>query len=135
MLGHEIDIDPIDAALMAVRLAAGTTAFWRCQLADGYGKGEEPTLMQIEGYRRAVADLSRVSKNAIDAGVVETLVQITERMAEQLSLAAEEMLAALASAGVTLTTEQRTIAAGAYAAAVQRLEDEPRGGQATQLAA
>jgi hypothetical protein len=127
-LGHEMDIDPLDAALMAVRLAAGSTAFWRYQLADAQAKGEELTSMQIEGYRMALTDLSRISKSAIDAGVVEKLAQINERMAEQIVLAAEEALAA-----IQLDVEQRTIFAQRFAEALARLEGEPIEGQAKQL--
>lgn len=127
-LGHEIDIDPLDAALLAVRLAAGTVAYWRRQLADAYEKGEEPTPMQIEGYRATLTDLSRISKNAIDAGVTDKLAQITERMAEQIVLAAEEALAA-----IQLDAEQRMIFAQRFAEALARLEGEPIEGGARLL--
>jgi hypothetical protein len=129
-LGHEMDIDPLDAALMAVRLAAGSAAFWRHRLADGYERGEEPTPTQIEGYRAAVTDLGRMSKSAMDAGVAEKLAEITERMAEQIGLAAEEAVAA-----IHLDAERRTIFVCRFTEALTRLESDSIEGEAKQLSA
>jgi hypothetical protein len=128
-LGAAAPVDSLDAAVRAVELANGVVEYWRVELWQAVKAERDPTPTQVEGYRMAVTDLARITKLAYDAGVADRLVEITERMAEQLSLAAEEMLAALASAGVTLTIEQRTIAARAYASAVQRLEGEPIDGE------
>jgi hypothetical protein len=72
----------------------------------------------------ALTDFGRMTEMANRAGVADRLAQITGRMAEQLSLAAEAQIAALVKGGVKLTDEQRTIAARAYAQAVRRLEGE-----------
>jgi hypothetical protein len=93
------------------------------------------TPTQVEGYRMALPDLARVSKLANDAGVVDRLAQITERMSEQLTLAAEQGLAELARAGLTLTVEQRTIFARGYAEGLRPLEGQPIKREARQLAA
>jgi hypothetical protein len=127
-LGHEMNIDPLDAALMAVRLAGGTVAYWRFQLADACEKGEEPTPMQIEGYRAALLDLSRISKSAIDGGAAERLGQIRERVAERITLAAEEGIATL-----NLGAAQRTSFVQRFAEALTRLEGEPIEGEARRL--
>jgi hypothetical protein len=94
-LGWEMDIDPLDATLMAVRLAAGAVGYWRHQLAETQEEGAGPTNTQIEGFRAAVLDLSRISKTSIDAGAVENLAEISEQMAEQVAAAAEAALATL----------------------------------------
>lgn len=67
--------------------------------------------------------------------MAEKLVEITERGAEHLTLAGEEMLAALAKVGVTLTDEQRRIAVQAYAASIRGLEGRPIDRELSQLAA
>jgi hypothetical protein len=90
----------------------------------------EPPPDLAEGFRLAVIDLARVSKQAIDAGVDKKLALIAEGMAEQISLAAEEALAA-----VQLDAEQRTIFVERFAEALRRLEGEPIEGQAKQIAA
>jgi hypothetical protein len=77
-----------------------------------------------------VLDLAKVGKVAIDAGVAEKLVLISERMVGQIVLAAEEALAA-----IQLDAEQRTIFAQCFGEALARLEGEPIEGEARQLAA
>jgi hypothetical protein len=66
--------------------------------------------MDVEGLEQANLYRQRVAEMAIRCGVAEKLVEITERGAGHLTLAGEEVLAALAKVGVTLTDEQRKIA-------------------------
>lgn len=129
-LGHEMDIDPLDAALMAVRLAAGTVAYWRLSISDMCDEGREPTMIQTEGYRQSVLDLSRVSKAAIDAGVAEKHVELAGRMAQRISLAFEEALA-----GIKLDAEQRALVVQTFSQALAQLEGEPIKGEVRQIAA
>jgi hypothetical protein len=128
-LGAEAANDPLDALLQAVSLASGAVAYWRLQLHSHQDEEGVPEYLQ-QGFRLAVLDLAKVSKAAIDAGVAEKLVQITERMSEQIVLAAEEALAA-----IQLDAEQRTIFAQRLAEALRRLEGQPIEGEPKQLAA
>lgn len=92
-LGYEAAIDPLEAASMAVRLAAGAVAFWRMQILAAYEQPDgQPSTQAIEGYRTALQDLSRMADNASKAGVLDRLIAITEQMAEQISLAFEDAL-------------------------------------------
>jgi hypothetical protein len=127
-LGAEVADNPIDALLQAVRLASGAVAYWRMRL-HGYQDGEAPQNL-IEGFNDALDRQARTSKAALDGRVDERLVAITERMAEQITLAAEEALAA-----IELGAEQRTTFARTFAAALARLEGEPIEAEAKQLAA
>jgi hypothetical protein len=129
-LGHEMDVDPLEAALMAVRLAAGTVAYWRMSIGSTHDRGIEPTMTQREGYRLSLLDLSRVSRAAIDGGVAEKLVELTGRMAERISLAFEEALQ-----GVQLDFAQRTLIVRRFSQALVQLEGEPIEGEVKWIAA
>jgi hypothetical protein len=130
-LGSEIDDDPLEAMLQGVRIASGIVAYHRRKI----DLLDVVTPADVEALEAANLNRQRIAEMAIRGGVAEKLVDITQRMAEQLALAAEEMLAALVKAGVSLTNEQRTIAAQAYAAAVRKLEGQPIEAEAKQLAA
>jgi hypothetical protein len=91
--------------------------------AGRLGDVETPSPTQIEGYRMAMLDLSRVSKAAIDAGVAERQVRLAERTAELLALAAEEALAA-----IQLNAERRAEFVRVFAESLRRLEDQPPAG-------
>ena len=96
---QHIEIEPLDAAVKAVELAYGAVEYWRVELYEAALAERDATPTQVEGYRMALTDLARESKLANHAGVVDRLAQITERMSEQLTLAAERGLAELARAG------------------------------------
>jgi hypothetical protein len=104
------------------RLAAGTVTYYRAQLAV---LGDTPIAEGLRrDYERAVEQLSRVSKTAIDAGVAVRQVELEERLAERLASAAESALVAWAKgAGVELTAESRTAFARSYARSLAMLED------------
>ena len=122
MLGAELDVHPLDGALLAVRLAAGSVAYWRAQLAET----DEPTLTMREGFRMAVNDLSRMSKAAIDAGVAERQVRFAERTAERIALAAEEALTQL-----LVCPAERARFVHVFAENLRRMEQAPIEGTAT----
>jgi hypothetical protein len=122
----EVADDPLDAWLQAVRLASGAVAYWRVQL-HGHQDGEPPEYLR-EGFQDSVLNLAKVSKAALDAGAAERRAKITERMAEQITVAAEEALGA-----VQLDAEQRTIFVQRFAEALTQLEGNPIEGQAKQL--
>jgi len=67
---------------------------------------------------------------AVRSGVAERLVQVTERMAAQLSLVFEEALGMVA---LDAKTRQKVV--DAFAAGLTRLEGQPIEGEARQLAA
>lgn len=125
-LGAEVDDDPLEAMLQAVRLASGTVAYWRTRLSGV----EHPPEMVTQSFERATLNLSRVAKAAVDAGVDEKLVQIEGRMAERIALAFEEALAA-----EKVEIGMRTRLVTRFAEALARLEGEPIEGEARQLAA
>lgn len=123
-LGQELDIDPLDGVLLAVRLAYGIVDFWRHRLA-------EPDVDQTdlhEQYSRALMDYTRICDIAVKAGVSERQIRIVERLGEQLSLVFEETLAA-----VQLDPATRRALVEAYARALAKHESIDS--TATELAA
>ena len=119
-LGAEEQIDPLEGQLLAVRLAAGSVAYYRLRLT-AYGPDKPPPEKLRESYRQAVLDLRACSESAIRGGVAERMVQITERTAERLTAAFEE---ALAVAGKAIDNALRAKLVETYAAALTRQEAE-----------
>jgi hypothetical protein len=117
-LGAEVDDEPLEAMLQAVRLASGTVAYWRRRV---HGV-EEPSETLTQGYERAILNLSRVAKAAVDAGVAERQVSLVARAAEEIALAAEEALATL-----PLSVAERTLFASAFGQVLARLEGAAHG--------
>jgi hypothetical protein len=125
VLQLDVPIDPLQAKLLAVRLAAGLKDYWTRRWAkDG------PTDTVVAGYERALDKLDRFSKTALDAGVAEKLVALAEREADPIVLAAEEALAVLKG----LTATERTAFAVALKAGLER-HFEPIEGTALELPA
>jgi len=90
IMGEEMDVDPLDALLWCVRIAAGEIAYCSAQIAQL----EQPTVstmfgpklnMWIETRQVAVNQLAKYSKMALDAGVAERQVQMAERFGEMLA--------------------------------------------------
>lgn len=117
-MGAEVAADPLDALLQGVRIASGAVAYWRLRLHP-YQEDEAPADL-ITGLDGAIDRLTRTSKAAVDAGVAEKLVQITERMAERITLAAEEALAAIEA-----DAKQRKLFAETFASRLASMEDAP----------
>ena len=108
-LGTAVEVDPLEAQLLSVHLAYGAVQYWRLKLSREQADDTEP-IDTVAGFTRAVAELNRFSKVAIDAGIAERLVNIAESAGEQIAQVCE---GALVAAGVVLTVEQRARYAGA----------------------
>jgi hypothetical protein len=87
-LALEEGIDPLQAKLLSVRLAAGLVGFWRKRWSE-----VGPTREVLDGFGMAIDKLDRFSKTALDADVNERLVHLAEREADPIVLAFEEALA------------------------------------------
>lgn len=118
-LGYEVQIDPLDGALMAVHMARGAVEYWKAELGKAHEAGEAPSMRVAEGYRLAMHDLGRMSDAASKAGVAERLIAITERQVEQITLAFEEALA-----GEKLEREQRMRMVARFSAGLAKAEGE-----------
>ncbi len=117
-LGSEVSIDPLDALLLSVRLAAGQVNYWRAVLASN--ENGVTARDEIARYEDAVGSLNRFSKAAVDAGVDQKLVAIAERYGEAVVAALEE---ALTVARLSfLNAEQRTQLARAFEIALAKRE-------------
>lgn len=117
----ELDVDPLEALLYTVRRGAQLASYW--QRAAANAESTEDFQAASVNEARALADLSRWAKNAVDGGVAERQVQLAERLGDGLIAAAEDGLAALEAAlGAALSVEARTAFANAYGAGVGRLE-------------
>lgn len=131
-LGQELDIDPLEGVLVAVKLAYGVVDYWRHRLAD---PDENPPALH-EQYQRALVDYTRICDVAVKAGVSERQIKILERVSDQLSLLAEEALAALEQAlGQAITAAARTAYVEAYTRGIARLEAPVIEGTAQDIAA
>lgn len=128
LLGAELEIDPLNALMWTIRLAAGEMVFWKNQME----LMQDTELMKdtiagkqvneaIREYRRARDDLARYSADAIKLGLQERQV----RMAEMYG----QMLYTLLS-GVTsrlhphLTDEGRRLIPWAVKEAMQEMEQQ-----------
>ncbi len=90
IMGEQLDVEPHEALLTGVRIAAGEVAYCSAQIAEL----ELPTVstmfgpkmdIWIEVRQGAVAQLAKYSKMALDAGVAERQVQLAERYGEMLA--------------------------------------------------
>jgi hypothetical protein len=71
---------------------------------------------------KALADLNRWGKAAVDAGVAERLVRAAEHSAERIGAAVEAMFSALVASGVELSPEARAVAVRAFTGQIAQLE-------------
>lgn len=124
-LGQELDADPLEGVLMAVRLSNGLVDYWRHLLA-----APDPDQGLHENYAKALDQYARICKLANDAGVSDRQIRILERMAEQLSLAFEEALAPVA-----LDAAVRQAAIARFGVAIAKLEAPVIDGTAEDVAA
>jgi hypothetical protein len=119
--GGESDVDPLEALLYTVRRGARLVAFWQAAAMRAEDPDEFAAASANEA--RALNDLNRWAKNAVDGGVAERQVRIAERFGDSIVAAAEEALAALETAlGATLSVEARTAYASAFGQGLARLE-------------
>lgn len=124
-LGQELDADPLEGVLMAVRLSNGLVDYWRHLLA-----APDADQALHENYAKALDQYARICKLANDAGVSDRQIRILERMAEQLSLAFEEALAP-----VVLDAATRQAAIARFGVAIAKLESPVIDGTAQDVAA
>jgi hypothetical protein len=117
----EDDIDPLEAMLYTVRRGRALASYWR-QRAVALVDDEDKFERAAKQEANALDDLNRWSHGAVKAGVAERLVRITERTAERLTAAAEDMLAALVASGLELSPEMRALAVRTYTASLYALE-------------
>lgn len=123
-LGQELDMDPLEGLAVAVRLAYGVVDSYRHQLLD-----PDNTVDNLE-YMKVLTDYTNICKVTVGAGVAERQIKIVERMAERITLAAEEALGTL-----KLDAAQRAVFAQAFGAALSRLEAPTVDSTARELAA
>jgi hypothetical protein len=119
--GGEIDVNPLDALLYTVRRAAGLALWYRAKLEAASLEGANPEpWATLEA--KALGDLNRWGKAAVDAGVAERLVRAAEHSAERIGAAVEAMFTAMAAAGVELTPDARAAAVRAFTGQIAQLE-------------
>lgn len=119
--GGEIDVNPLDALLYTVRRAAGLALWYRAKLEAASLEGANPEpWATLEA--KALGDLNRWGKAAVDAGVAERLVRAAEHSAERIGAAVEAMFSAMAAAGVELTPDARAAAVRAFTGQIAQLE-------------
>jgi hypothetical protein len=117
-MGGEVDINPLDALLYTVRRGSGLAALYRLQ-AEACATDGRDAAMYADLEAKALADLARWAKMAIDAGVAERMVRIAEGTGERLASALEEALE-----GVELSGDQRRGIVQRFAGSLSRLERE-----------
>jgi hypothetical protein len=109
-VARELNINPWDALLKSVRVAAGRAAWVDLQLADAVRRNDgDSSAGEVKGWLKESREerliMSRVAKAALDAGVAERLVRQTElegeivaevigRVIDKLALSAEQRIAA-----------------------------------------
>lgn len=109
-VARELNINPWDALLKSVRVAAGRAAWVDAQLADAVRRNDgEPGAAEVKSWLKESRDerliMSRVAKAALDAGVAERMVRQVElegeivaevigRVIDRLELSAEQRVLA-----------------------------------------
>jgi hypothetical protein len=110
IMGEALDIEPHEALITCVRIAAGEVAYCSVQIA-GLEKATESTMfgeqlnIWIKTRQVAMATLAKYSKMALDAGVAERQVQLAERYGEMLATLISGILGDL-----ELTKKQQKVA-------------------------
>lgn len=113
-VAHELDINPWEALLKTVRVAAGRVAWVDAQLQDAVRRSDgAPGAPEVRAWlkesRQERGMLARTAKAALDAGVAERLVRQVElegeivaevigRVIDKLGLAPEQRMLAFEEA-------------------------------------
>lgn len=90
IMGEEMDVEPHEALLTCVRIAAGEVAYCSAEI-EQLDKATESTMfgkkldMWIEVRQHATLRLANFAKIALAAGVAERQVQLAERYGEMLA--------------------------------------------------
>lgn len=101
IMGEQLDVDPHDALLTCVRIAAGEVAYCSKEIGQ-LEKATESTMfgeqlnIWIQVRQKAMLSLAKFSKMALDAGVAERQVQVAERYGEMLATLISGILGDLA---------------------------------------
>lgn len=90
IMGEALDVDPHEALITCVRIAAGEVAYCSTQIATLEQATESTMFGQVLDIwivtrQKALASLAKYSKMALDAGVAERQVQLAERYGEMLA--------------------------------------------------
>lgn len=102
LLGTEFEIDPLNALLWLIRIAAGDVLFWQREILHLQQQAQEQGLRPVEAlkedtimgeqlilagrkYEQAQERLAKHSKQAFDAGVTERMVRAAEIYGELIS--------------------------------------------------
>lgn len=142
LAGYHIDVDPMEALLMCVRICAAEVAYFSHKITlltddevverpwEETVAGAEAEVFDLRKQRQlnvwirvrqqAVERLARASKMALDAGVEERLVKVAEQVGGTLADAIKEILD-----GLRLTAEQTERAPDLVRRALVRLEGGP----------
>jgi len=102
-LGREFEIDPINALMWLIRLAAGDVLFWSQEIQDMQAKAREQGKNAAEAlidksnellgrqldvagkeYNAAQERLAKFSKMALDVGIADRAVRVAEMYGEML---------------------------------------------------
>lgn len=120
LTGYDIEVNPMDALLMCVRIAAAEVAYFSQKIGDLDEKdlvdnpivthssvkekngvvtknitkisGREELSLWIRARKESLNDLARFSKMALDAGVEERLVRVSEAIGETIAMAVRGIL-------------------------------------------
>jgi hypothetical protein len=91
LYGAGPDIEPTDALLSMVRMAAGHVAYFQSRIQEDGGK--DGPLFDL--LRASMKDTAQFSKMALDANVAERRVKLAERIGAMLSAAFEDGIRAV----------------------------------------
>lgn len=130
------DLTPWDALLETVQSLGGQVAFLRTKVGEVARVSDEALLdgspvvgaaRWVEMLRDREAELARVAKMAIDAGVAQVLVNRVQLQGELLYRAAQEgVAAAVEQLSLPLTEEQQLEVVASIARQVVRLEEDQK---------
>lgn len=119
-LGDKVSIDPLEAMVQSVQLAAGIVEYYRMQLSE---IEDEPSPALTRAYRRAVLDLSRCAATALKANVEERRSAMEEETANLIAGAIDR-----AAAPLELTRDERAAFAQRVGEELKALVETPRSG-------
>lgn len=93
-IASELDINPVDALLWAVRLSAGSVAYWVEQMNRLETGGTDPALAVAveDAYGRERDRLAKTSALCIQVGLAERQVRLAERQGDLMAQILEATL-------------------------------------------
>lgn len=127
-LGDKVSIDPLEAMVQSVQLAAGIVEYYRMQLSEHYRMQlseieDEPSPALTRAYRRALLDLSRCAATALKANVEERRSAMEGETANLIAGAIDR-----AAAPLELTRDERASFAQRVEEELKALVETPRSG-------